>query len=111
LIGKNNVAKISDFGLSCLGAQKKEKTLKKVFHDGMTPYDKFPSTAAVRKFVLAGNRLNNESDKYPEYLWNLTQACWKQDGADRPTFETIANIIESQMEDYNEVVGPFWKFW
>lgn len=30
LIGKNNTAKISDFGLSVLGAQKKEKTLKKV---------------------------------------------------------------------------------
>ncbi|EPB66415.1 protein tyrosine kinase, partial [Ancylostoma ceylanicum] len=104
LIGKNNTAKISDFGLSCLGAQKKEKTLKKVpvrylapetlqtrsyttktdvwtfgiymwevFHDGMTPYDEFPNTAAIRKFVLAGNRLNNESDKYPEYLWTLTQ--------------------------------------
>ncbi|KIH62743.1 protein tyrosine kinase [Ancylostoma duodenale] len=104
LIGKNNTAKISDFGLSCLGAQKKEKTLKKVpvrylapetlqtrsyttktdvwtfgiymwevFHDGMTPYDEFPNTAAIRKFVLAGNRLNNESDRYPEYLWTLTQ--------------------------------------
>ncbi|KAJ1369602.1 hypothetical protein KIN20_031091 [Parelaphostrongylus tenuis] len=59
-----------------------------VFHDGMTPYDKFPNTAAIRRFVLAGNRLNNESDKYPEYLWNLTQACWKQDGADRPDFRT-----------------------
>ncbi|KJH47060.1 SH2 domain protein [Dictyocaulus viviparus] len=142
LIGKNHVAKISDFGLSCLGAQKKEKTLKKVpvrylapetlqtrsystktdvwtfgifmwevFHDGMTPYDKFPNTAAIRKFVLSGNRLNNESDKYPEYLWVLTQECWKQDGADRPTFEAIANTIESQMEDYNESAGPFWKFW
>ncbi|KAK6012270.1 hypothetical protein OSTOST_22585, partial [Ostertagia ostertagi] len=104
LIGKNNTAKISDFGLSVLGAQKKEKTLKKVpvrylapetlqtrsystktdvwtfgifmwevFHDGMTPYDEFPNTAAIRKFVLAGNRLNNESDRYPDYLWTLTQ--------------------------------------
>ncbi|VDO40799.1 unnamed protein product [Haemonchus placei] len=30
LIGKGNTAKISDFGLSVLGVQKKEKTLKKV---------------------------------------------------------------------------------
>ncbi|VDK77553.1 unnamed protein product [Cylicostephanus goldi] len=30
LIGKNHTAKISDFGLSVLGVQKKEKTLKKV---------------------------------------------------------------------------------
>ncbi|XGW01918.1 hypothetical protein V3C99_014196 [Haemonchus contortus] len=142
LIGKGNTAKISDFGLSVLGVQKKEKTLKKVpvrylapetlqtrsystktdvwtfgifmwevFHDGMTPYDEFPNTAAIRKFVLAGNRLNNESDKYPDYLWSLTQLCWKQSGADRPTFQEITAAIETQMEDYNEAERPFWKFW
>ncbi|KAK6040711.1 protein tyrosine kinase [Cooperia oncophora] len=150
LIGKGNVAKISDFGLSVLGAQKKEKTLKKVpvrylapetlqtrsystktdvwtfgifmwevFHDGMTPYDEFPNTAAIRKFVLAGNRLNNESDRYPDYLWTLTQVShhsrsgWTQMGLRmrHPTFQEITTAIETQMEEYNEAEAPFWKFW
>ncbi|KAK6040037.1 protein tyrosine kinase [Cooperia oncophora] len=96
LIGKNDTAKISDFGLSIVGTQKKEKTLKKVpvrylapetlkkreytvktdvwsfgvfmwevFHDGREPYGEM-NAKEVRKYVLGGNTLDNESDHYPQ---------------------------------------------
>ncbi|KAK6013601.1 protein tyrosine kinase, partial [Ostertagia ostertagi] len=112
LIGKHDTAKISDFGLSIVGTQKKEKTLKKVpvrylapgnaqeegiyrknrrvefwsvrvgvyvtamfriyvFHDGKEPYGEM-NAKEVRKYVLGGNTLDNESDHYPQHMWSIT---------------------------------------
>ncbi|VDL80590.1 unnamed protein product [Nippostrongylus brasiliensis] len=98
LIGKNNTAKISDFGLSVLGAQKKEKTLKKV---------------PVR--YLAPETLQTRSYSTKTDVWTfgifMWEECWKQSGADRPTFQDIATTIEAHMEDYNDEAKPIWKFW
>ncbi|WKY11204.1 hypothetical protein Q1695_003062 [Nippostrongylus brasiliensis] len=143
LIGKHDTGKISDFGLSIVGTQKKEKTLKKVpvrylapetlkkreytiktdvwsfgvfmwevFHDGKEPYGDM-TAKEVRKYVLSGNILDNESDHYPQHMWTITVSCFARDPATRPFFDVIADEILNGIEDYREE-KPFMeklKFW
>ncbi|VDL79003.1 unnamed protein product [Nippostrongylus brasiliensis] len=163
LIGKHDTGKISDFGLSIVGTQKKEKTLKKVpvrylapetlkkreytiktdvwsfgvfmwevFHDGKEPYGDM-TAKEVRKYVLSGNILDNESDHYPQHMWTITvvgghiidkneyreknrksyKSCFARDPATRPFFDVIADEILNGIEDYREE-KPFMeklKFW
>ncbi|KAK5972018.1 Non-specific protein-tyrosine kinase [Trichostrongylus colubriformis] len=143
LIGKHDTAKISDFGLSIVGTQKKEKTLKKVpvrylapetlkkreytvktdvwsfgvfmwevFHDGKEPYGEM-NAKEVRKYVLAGNTLDNESDHYPQHMWSITMSCFNRDPASRPAFDAIAEEILSGIEDFrgNRKFIERLKFW
>lgn len=42
-----------------------------VFHDGKEPYGDM-SAKEVRKYVLAGNTLENESEHYPQHMWSIT---------------------------------------
>lgn len=144
LIGKHDTGKISDFGLSIVGTQKKEKTLKKVpvrylapetlkrreytvktdvwsfgvfmwevFHDGKEPYGDM-SAKEVRKYVLAGNTLENESEHYPQHMWSITMNCFSRDPASRPSFDTIADEILSGIDEFREEKPlleriKFWK--
>ncbi|XGW01223.1 hypothetical protein V3C99_013860 [Haemonchus contortus] len=143
LIGKHDTAKISDFGLSIVGTQKKEKTLKKVpvrylapetlkkrqytvktdvwsfgvfiwevFHDGLEPYREM-TAKEVRKYVLAGNTLDNESDHYPQHMWAITTTCFSFEPAARPLFDAIADDIMADIELYKEerTFKEKFKFW
>lgn len=42
-----------------------------VFHDGKEPYAEM-NAKEVRKYVLGGNTLDNESDHYPQHMWSIT---------------------------------------
>ncbi|KAK6756961.1 hypothetical protein RB195_015033 [Necator americanus] len=143
LIGKNDVAKISDFGLSIVGTQKKEKTLKKVpvrylapetlkkreytvktdvwsfgvfmwevFHDGKEPYAEM-NAKEVRKYVLSGNTLDNESDHYPQHMWSITVSCFAHDPQSRPRFDSIAAQIWTGIDEFKEhdKMLSMIKFW
>ncbi|KJH46515.1 SH2 domain protein [Dictyocaulus viviparus] len=157
LIGKHDVAKISDFGLSIVGTQKKEKTLKKkkkkymsafyftfevpvrylapetlkmreytvktdvwsygvfvweVFHDGSDPYGDM-SAKEVRKYVLSGHVLENESDHFPMYMWKITLSCFARNPKKRPDFETLAERVWSDAEQFKEQkkLTNLIKFW
>ncbi|KIH53616.1 protein tyrosine kinase [Ancylostoma duodenale] len=143
LIGKHDTAKISDFGLSIVGTQKKEKTLRKVpvrylapetlkkreytvktdvwsfgvfmwevFHDGKEPYAEM-NAKEVRKYVLGGNTLDNESDHYPQHMWSITMSCFARDPQSRPAFDSIAAQIWSGIEEFKEhnSLLSMLKFW
>ncbi|EYC05873.1 hypothetical protein Y032_0079g1232 [Ancylostoma ceylanicum] len=143
LIGKHDTAKISDFGLSIVGTQKKEKTLRKVpvrylapetlkkreytvktdvwsfgvfmwevFHDGKEPYAEM-NAKEVRKYVLGGNTLDNESDHYPQHMWSITMSCFARDPQSRPAFDSIAAQIWSGIEEFKEhnSMLSFLRFW
>ncbi|CAJ0590722.1 unnamed protein product [Cylicocyclus nassatus] len=143
LIGKNDVAKISDFGLSIVGTQKKEKALKKVpvrylapetlkqreytvktdvwsfgvfmwevFHDGKEPYAE-KNAKEVRKYVLSGNTLENESDHYPQHMWSITVSCFASDPQSRPNFDSIAAQIWTGIDEFKERQSMLkaLKFW
>ncbi|KHJ96482.1 protein tyrosine kinase [Oesophagostomum dentatum] len=132
LIGKNDIAKISDFGLSIVGTQKKEKTLRKVpirylapetlkkreysvktdvWSFGVFLWEVFHdgkepyeemSAKEVRAYVLTGHTLQNESNHYPSHMWSITVSCFARNPNHRPEFNAMAQQILAGIEEYKE---------
>ncbi|PIO60256.1 hypothetical protein TELCIR_18251, partial [Teladorsagia circumcincta] len=89
LIGKHDTAKISDFGLSIVGTQKKEKTLKKVPVRYLAP-----ETLKKREYTV-----KTDVWSFGVFMW---ESCFNRDPASRPAFETIADEILAGIEDFKE---------
>lgn len=119
LLSKGGVVKISDFGLSIVGGEKKEKQLKKVPTRYLAPqtlsfglynystdvhsfgcfmYEVFHhggvlydgmTPPEVTKYVKEGWRLPCKTSNFPKFLWEILVRCWLASEKYRTTIEQV----------------------
>eukprot|EP01114_Cavostelium_apophysatum_P020724 TRINITY_DN7027_c0_g1_i1.p1 TRINITY_DN7027_c0_g1~~TRINITY_DN7027_c0_g1_i1.p1 ORF type:complete len:880 (+),score=201.48 TRINITY_DN7027_c0_g1_i1:204-2843(+) len=77
--------------------------LWEIFSFGAMPYSGKSNTETA-DFVLKGNRLSAPSI-CPDTIYTLMLECWKENPAERPSFDLIHNCVENALEQQKLLEG------
>uniref|UniRef100_A0A8C6T8D6 Tyrosine-protein kinase n=1 Tax=Neogobius melanostomus TaxID=47308 RepID=A0A8C6T8D6_9GOBI len=134
LVSDNNVAKVSDFGLTKVGSKTSDnarmpikwtapEVLKKgtsstksdvwsygillweIFSYGRQPYPKLTVTE-VREMVEAGYRMEAPED-CPAELYSMMRVCWDREPRRRPTFHKLRHKLEREIQPHSRRLDAF----
>lgn len=67
-----------------------------IFNDGNIPFN-YMSNKEVANAVPAGERLGKAD--CPDEVYKILMKCWKQDPAERPSFEQLLKELEGLIEE------------